>query len=420
MSTGTGSVRPPTGRTSRRFGTARSLSGTLLALVVALSLGVLGTFAATGPDGPSPAQGHAEVIAQGVVPLPSPRASWRIESVSAPLPDQAASQSWPLGFVLADNGAILVSDHATGHLSRLADGEASFVRNQTTQTRTSLGSTAATYDELALLPAGTEKAVTDGSKLVFQSDAFSVPQGDHDLDLVRDVLAPGESGKLADQGTPVLVLATNGSLTVKTSADAVARTLAAGKAGLFTGSLTISASGNAHATYIAAVIGPEVKLPVTPTATAAPPTGTTEATVLACPEGYDASGQSPDTLASDCTQPLQGVTVHYRTSGADLPKTTDGNGRAGFVDLLPNTIDLVEDVPSGYQLARVACTFTYPAQSDGTPAGSGNVEGSPDQGGLIGHDFREGEKLTCALYNLPASIASPTAEPTQSASPTAS
>jgi hypothetical protein len=358
------------------------------------------------------------VIAQGVVPLPQPQASWRIESISAPLPDKSKSQTWPLGFVLADNGAILVTDQATGNETRLASGEASLVRDQTNQTRSSLGTSAATYFELGLLPAGHEKSIASGSKLVFQSKAFTAPKGNRDLDLVRDVLAPKETGKIADQGSPVLLLVTAGTLDVKTASGATPVALKIGEAQLFTGNLTLSPSGTAHATYVAAVIGPEVKTSAA-TATSTAPTGTALATVMACPEGYDATGKSPATLASDCAQPVQGVTIHYRTSGSDLNKATDAKGQASFTDLLPNTIDFVEGVPSGDQLARVVCSFTYPAQTDGTPAGSGNVEGSPAQGGLIGHNFREGEKLTCTFYDVPVPVASPTPEPTPEGSPTA-
>jgi hypothetical protein len=419
MSTRARRVRALVRRTANSHPVPRELVVVLLALAVALPFGVLATLAATGPNGPSPAQGHAEVIAQGVAPLPQSRASWRIESVSAPLPDKAQSQTWPLGFVLADDGAILVTDRATGDETRLADGEASFVRDPTEQTRASLGTAAATYFDLALLPAGSEQPIASGIKLVFQSDPFTAPTGNRDLDLVRDVLAPNETGKLAEQGSPTLLLVTAGSLDVKTPAEATPVALKTGEARLFTGSLTLSPRGNAHATYVAAVVGPEVKTSATTTATPAAPTGTALAAVMACPAGYDASGKSSDTLASDCSQPLQGVTIHYRTSGADLNKASDGNGQAAFVDLLPNQIDFVEDVPNGYQLARVVCSFTFPAQTDGTPAGSGNVEGSPDQGGLIGHDFREGEKLSCSFYNPALPAASPTPEPAPEGSPTA-
>jgi hypothetical protein len=125
---------------------------------------------------------------------------------------------------------------------------------------------------------------------------------------------------------------------------------------------------------------------------------------------------SDQTLQSDCTQPLQGVTVHYRTSGASLTQATNASGRVGFFDLLPNTIDLVEDTPDGYQLVKVVCSFTYPAQPDGTPAASGNADGDPGQGGLIGHNLLQGENLTCTFYNL--TLAPPTLTPTPIASPT--
>jgi hypothetical protein len=420
MSTRTRFVRPWRGRTRERLSSPRGLVIVLLALVVAIPFGVLGVVAAPGPDAPSPAQGHAEVIAHGVVPLPSPQGAWRIESVSVPLPDKAQAATWPLGFALASKNAILLVDQATGDKTRLAAGEASLVRDQTSQTRSSLGTSAATYFALALQSASSSQPIASGSKLVFESDAFAVPQGDHDLDLVRDVLSKNTTGHIADQGAPVLVLATAGSLDVKSSANTTTHTLKSGEAQLLSGSLTITPAGSAGATYVAAVIGPEVKTPTTPTPTATPlPNGTAQATVMVCPAGYDAASASRESLKSDCDQPLEGVTIHYRTSGDNLPKATDSNGQAVFGDLLPNTIDLVEDVPSGYELTRVVCSFTYPAQPDGTPAASGDVDGTPDQGGLIGHDFRQAENLTCTFYDLPLPPASPTATATTAASPSA-
>jgi hypothetical protein len=416
-------MRTRTGPAARRV-VPRRFFPYLFSLLVILPVGTLAVLAATGPNAPSPAQGHAEVIAHGVVPLPPGQASWRVESASAALPDKAGALKRSLGFVLADKDAILLTDAATGNKTRLAAGEAMLVREQTVQTRSSLGTSPTTYYALELLPADAPTDPAADSRLVFASSGFATPLGDHDLDLVRDVLKPDETGRLADPGTPILVLVTSGTARITPSTSTETTTLESGEAALLSGALTITPTGNANMTYVAAVIGPEITTPtVTPTTptpipTVTPPNGTADAVVLACPVGEDLAAASDQMLHNDCTRPLQGVTVHYRTSGTDLAQATNANGRAGFFDLLPNTIDFVEDIPHGYQLVRVVCSFSYPAQTDGTPAGSGTADGDPGRGGLIAHDFRQGENLTCAFYNLTLPTPTPTLTPTPRPSPT--
>src|SRR5262245_12365882 len=72
-------------------------------LVLAMPTAGVQGFRATEPNAPSPAEGHAEVIAQGVVRMPPTPVAWRAVARKAPVtPDAARPDDLGLGFVLAD------------------------------------------------------------------------------------------------------------------------------------------------------------------------------------------------------------------------------------------------------------------------------------------------------------------------------
>src|SRR5688572_9510568 len=99
-------------------------------LVSALAISPLIAFQAANAyqvdDTFSPASGAAQVIAQGVSPLPAGDAVWRTVRTRAPLPAEAGFEERPLGFVLASAGPLLLVDEATGDQVRLGTGEAAF------------------------------------------------------------------------------------------------------------------------------------------------------------------------------------------------------------------------------------------------------------------------------------------------------
>lgn len=255
-------------------------AGLILALA---SLMALLPFAATallqlGPDAPSPATGHAQVIAHGVSALPAPRLAWRIVEDTAEPRDQALAEERALGFALADQQAILVYDQLTAGQSRLGSGEASFVPTGSLEQRSSLTESPAPYYRFALVPAE-QAADAGGDRLIFGGDAWDAPAGEQfDLDLVRDVVNPNEGSTILAGNAPTLVLATSGTVEVEAAGAAPVR-LDAGEAGNFTGELSIFGIGAGPAAYVAAVIGPEVPLPP------APSTGSITIDVLGCAAG---------------------------------------------------------------------------------------------------------------------------------------
>ena len=125
-------------------------------LVALLALGgVLGAAALQelDADAPSPAQGHAEVIAHGVAPLPADEVAWRVTRAEAPRPTDLPAQD-ALGFVLADEDALLLNDLDTGRQARLAAGEAAFASAGVRQQQVPLGDESVAYFQIDLVAAG--------------------------------------------------------------------------------------------------------------------------------------------------------------------------------------------------------------------------------------------------------------------------
>lgn len=251
-------------------------AATLALLLSLLSGTVAGALQLLLPDAPSPAAGHAQVVAHGVAPMPAAAVAWRVVLDTADAPEDARSEERALGFALADRGAVGVIDAATGQQSRLAAGEALFVAGGASQTRWSLGAAPSSYYRLALVP-GELASDAGGDRLAFAGEQFAAPVGRaFDLDLVRDVLEPREETRLPDVGSPVLVLATVGAIDVGGAGAAPVR-LAAGQAVALAGPVVVSGAGSQASVFVAAMIGPEMPEPPLPQ------TGSVSVAVRACP-----------------------------------------------------------------------------------------------------------------------------------------
>lgn len=285
----TGTALPPA--VARQRGRNGSLALALAALLALLPLAATALFQ-LGPDAPSPASGHAQVIANGVSALPASRLAWRIVEDTAEPRDQAVAEERALGFTLADQQAILIHNQLTAGQSRLAAGEASFVPAGSLEQRSSLTASPAPYYRIALVPAE-QAAEAGGDRLIYGGDAWTAPAGEQfDLDLVRDVVDPNESSTISAGNGPTLVLATGGTIEVEAAGAAPVR-LDAGEADNFSGELSIFGIGTAPASFVAAVLGPEVPAPPTP------PTGSITIDVLGCPAGLSPSEAVAANFASE-------------------------------------------------------------------------------------------------------------------------
>lgn len=271
----------------RVFGRSAAMVAIIIIAMLAAPMATLG-LQTDVPDGPSPVEGHAGVIAQGVASIPD-QAAWRVVRDTAEPLEVATPEERALGFTIADQDAILVNDLSFGTQDRLAAGEASFVAPGAIEQRAAAGPSSVDYYRVGLVAAG-NASDPGGDELLFASDPFAAPEGGRDIDLARDVLAPDEEGDVAVGDTPGLLLVVSGEITVEQNGNETL-ILDAGEAGTVDGDVTVVSSGAQTAEYVIAVIGPQV-----------PPiprfTGSVLLEARSCPEGM-----TPQTLdASACDQ----------------------------------------------------------------------------------------------------------------------
>lgn len=387
-------------------------------LLLLMPLGAAGAWQ-LGPSSGSPATGHAQVVTQGISTLPDGQVVWRLVERQAPPRGSARPARRQLGFVLASDEPILLSNQTSEGLedvARLAPGEALLVLEGTRQARASLTDSPTRYVSLELVPADQANDVGSGT-LLFVTDPFPAPSGKRDLDLVRNILEIGEQATLPDTGSPTIVLATDGAIEIVPGGGR-ARTLQAGEGTRFDpGELEIQAvapspntnssakrmplaQGVSGAAYVVAVIGPEIPPPPTPTPsptltpvptatpqpTATPgPQGAIQLMVRNCPEGM-----TIENLVADACQIAQGefgVTL-TAPDGRQLTladATSDGMSYR-WAGLPLGTYGLVEaPLPPGYE------SYFIP--------GSAAVGGSPESGYTVTLD-ESAPEIGLTIYNL--------------------
>ncbi|HQY29933.1 MAG TPA: hypothetical protein PK691_01530 [Thermomicrobiales bacterium] len=300
-------------------------------------------------NGGSPAVGRAQVITQGIAALPDDNFIMRIVERTAPAYGDAKVGRRALGFALATDEPILITDVSGENndqfqdMARLAPGEAYMTVGGTKQIRQSLTDQPVTYIGIEFVRPDQGNEVGTGT-LLYASDVLSTPNGQRDLDLVRNVLAQSDTGEVPDTGGSVLVLATDGAIDI-IAGTAPSVHLNAGESAVFSSAdLQIKpADGSAYglpdnqlasltntlnlqtddptAGYVVVVIGPEVpKTGETPTATEAP-SATAEATL-------EASATTVDAVPTDTAAPATGsigVQAYLCPSGVTETDATSGN-----------------------------------------------------------------------------------------------
>ena len=178
-------------------------------------------------------------------------------------------------FLLAGDGAVDVRG-AEGTSVRLAPGEATF-RPAGSSAAVQAGDPAQ-VGVITIAPAATG-----------QAGAFTPGAGPHDVDLLRDVLAPGESLALP-AGLPAFVVVTSGAVNDDDT------TLEAGAAALVAGGQSLSNSiDHGAATVVVAVIGP--------TFTIGPPSSTSTSSPEPCDDRSHAAPTPPVTTVPPTPPP---------------------------------------------------------------------------------------------------------------------
>jgi hypothetical protein len=149
------------------------------------------------------ATGHAEVIAQGIVAFPDGPFRWDAERLGAFWP--FTFDNSPPVFIVAQGPDPIVIGTAGGALALLQDGEGSFVQ---------AGSTG------SITPAFVG-AIAAADRITFVSgvgpDSFVPGAGLRDVNVIRDVLEPGESFTVT-ASFPLLVIG-DGTVTLVGETD---------------------------------------------------------------------------------------------------------------------------------------------------------------------------------------------------------
>lgn len=308
----------------------------------------------------SPVTGTAQVIAQGVSPLPEGDVVWRtVRARALPLAD-APFEEQALSFVLATNGPLLLTNE-DGEQIHLGTGEAALTPGGTVQQRASLSDQEESFLSIELVPEG---ASPPENATVLQPGApFAAPSGAHDLDLLADLLGSGESLTIADSGGKNVILVTDGAATVG-KPEGGSAVLLAGEAASFSGELLVAPapSGGAaadRAGFVVAIIGPEIPPPAlpnsgtqaldTPDTAETAETGSITISVYDCPPGMTTTTFN----AAACAPTEQDFDVTISGSALSAPLTV-GDATADGENLVWSELPLGEYViaeavlPLGY------------------------------------------------------------------------
>jgi hypothetical protein len=332
----------------------------MVALLLSVPLARMGASAqeSDDPNAPSPAEDHAEVIAQGIGAIPAEQVAWRLVEDTAEPVGEADFEERALGFAVATEDALLLADEADGARTRLGRGEAAFVAEGITQRRESLGEGSSPYWRIALL-AAEEAQEANGDTLVYGGDAFAAPAGDHDLDLVAAKLAVDESTTV-ESGFPILVVVADGTASVAAVEGGEALELTQGEAATVDGTVELTATEDGTRVLVA-VIGASIAAEgtesgITPVADGEDTESGTGRIILlsaSCPVGVTAEEAGDTTAGDPCFggEPVGGMTVtveNLETGEAASEEIDPASGSAGFADLPAGTYNVVFDAGEGF------------------------------------------------------------------------
>lgn len=241
-------------------------------LILVLSTVSIATVIAqgVGPAGPSPATGHASVVATGSVDISEESARWHVTRHNA---EEGGSDftSPTQGFVIAENTPILVVVDGT-HNTRLAGGEAMSIPGGSTFNVDTFGAPDS-FLFVQILPESGQQ-LAGSTDRILTSASFNVEPADFDASLIRDVLSENEEGTIPAGTTPSAVYVMVGELEVSGSRGTT--NLFQGDAATFDGDVTVTAIADGTI-YYAGYVGPEMPeiatpVPATPEPTEVPAT----------------------------------------------------------------------------------------------------------------------------------------------------
>jgi hypothetical protein len=282
--------------------------------------------------------GEAATIMRQVSELPPGEIGWRVvrplaEGDKKIVPDAPYAER-SLGFVIAEEGLVVVFDQATGGQSLVGPAGALPVGLGDVQQRTSPTGEPVPYYAIELVAADEleNQATIGDADLVYVGPSFPSPGGLRFLSVSGAELASGERAVVGATVAPVLILVTEGEVGLDDGS-----TLTAGEAAVFSGEFVVSGSDSGGRFVVAAIEEP-----------AAGPGGLFAVETFACPAGMTVQTWEPDACSRSET-PLVDWTLSSDRWNA--PLTTQD---AGMVD---GTL-LWQELPEGsYYLDLTAERF---------------------------------------------------------------
>jgi len=237
----------------------RAVSAIAMIAMLAMALGTAGSPGQVGAQEASPVATEAlprsreEVIAQGLAIFDIEPAIWRVVE-SEPVPfDDAEEFTGDISFTLQREGSTIIRNNVTLKRARIEPGEAYFFSAEDPYLRYSLRGTPSRIwsIEYVAVDAPDDEA---GGEIIYKSDPIDRFQpGTRDLELVRNILLPGDVAALPSHRGPALLLGTGGTLTV--SAGDASTTLGLGSGMLLPGDAVLSNASDQDVTYVVVVTG---------------------------------------------------------------------------------------------------------------------------------------------------------------------
>jgi hypothetical protein len=186
----------------------------------------------------------------GARPDASSELVWLVQRGAASGEQRTDLAAFPLGFVLADRGTLVIFDTGGTRITELGPGRAALLP---TDERGSFGSAngdLVLYVQIALAPVA---AVPDTlPRGMLASEPFPAPSGDSvNLELMRGILNPTRATDLPSGATPVLLLATDSAIELETARGDVVD-IPMGEIFLLAEPATVRNPGNQPATFVMA------------------------------------------------------------------------------------------------------------------------------------------------------------------------
>jgi Bacterial TSP3 repeat len=290
-----------------------------LVAVAALGALAVGPIVHAAVPAPSPASGHAEVVAQGLVTFADGPAHWTL-TIDAVTETVSSIPSAAPAFLLSDGPAAVVVADSTGPLTRLAAGEAMFRPGGAPTDLSTAPTSTGQISEIALVAGA-------------GPDQFSPGAGTRDVDLVRDVVATNEA-LILDAEVSAFVVVSQGALV------AGGTTIAAGAPVALTGNVTLINTAPEAAIVAVAVVGPALasngSIPTATTAAAPTPAAPAPNATTAPSSASTSSTTSSSTSTTTTTTPALDTDSDGLTDAQEASLGTDPNNADSDGDGIPD------------------------------------------------------------------------------------